>query len=453
MGHHVDYGAYVAKAPRSMPSSVKMGSIALMVLGIAAAAFGFSTAPVRTGGAFIVNFMYWAGIAQGGMMLAVALVIVKGRWGRPLKRMCEAFCLMMIPMYVLLMVFLLAGGLGIYEWSHWTASEFGHLHKWVYFFGSAPAEGVDAAPFPWFFVGRVGILLAVLITVDLWFIRTSVRSDMGTAMEQYDWKPSGLAAMIGNTKNWKGSEAEAAAATKRQAAIAPLLGITYAVVFTVMAVDLSMSLMPHWFANMFPAWYFMSCIWSGFVYLAIFSMLFGKMLGIDGVFTSKLYHDLGKLTLGFTMFWAYTLFAQYLPIWYGNMTEETVAILIRTELEPWATLTRVVVMLCFLAPFAMLTSRGLKKVPAAYLMLTGVLAIGIWLERFWVNMPSIWMDDTLPLGWVEVSMSLGFLGMFTYVVIWFLTSVPPLTFTDPYMQADPDHVHVVPTRLRGSHHH
>ncbi len=447
MGHAVDYGAYIEKAPRSLPSNIKMASFALMAIGIAAAAFGFMTDANRTGGAFIVNYMYWAGIAQGGMMLAVALVIVKGRWGRPLKRMCEAFGLMMIPMYLLLMVFLLAGGLNVYEWYHWDHHEFGHLHKWAYFFGSADSH------FPLPFIARSAILIGLLIVLDLMFIRASVRSDMGVASEKYGWQPTGIAAFLGNIGGWKGAKEEAERSQQTQARLAPILGITYAITYTVMAVDISMSLMPHWFANMFPAWYFMSCIWSGFVYLAIFSMLFRKTLGIEGAFKPSMYHDLGKLTLGFTMFWAYTLFAQYLPIWYGNMTEETVQILIRTELAPWSTLTKVVLMLCFLAPFAMLTSRGLKKVPAAYLMVTGILAVGIWLERFLVNMPSVWREDTLPLGIVEVGMTLGFLGLFTFVVMSFLTSVPPLTFTDPYMQADPDHVHVVPSRLKGHGHH
>lgn len=447
MGHHVDYGAFIEKAPRTMPATVRNASFALMALGVAAAAYAFLNDPTRAGGAFIVNFMYWAGIAQGGMMLAVALVIVKGRWGRPLKRMCEAFGLMMIPMYLFLMLFLVAGGTGIYEWAHWDHAEFGHLHKWTYFHGSSEEAG-----FPVFFVARNAVLLGILIVLDLLFIRASVRSDMGVAKEKYGWEPKGLAAMIGGIGGWKGEKAEVEAATKFQANIAPVIGITYAVSFTVMAVDISMSLMPHWFANMFPAWYFMSCIWSGFVYLAIFSMLMRKPLGIEAAFKPSLYHDLGKLTLGFTMFWAYTLFAQYLPIWYGNMTEEIGAILIRKELEPWATLSKVVLMLCFFTPFAMLTSRSLKKVPAAYLMVTGILAVGIWLERFMVNMPSIWMEDTLPLGFGEVGMALGFLGLFTYIVWSFLTSAPPLTFTDPYMQADPDHVHVVPSRLKGHHH-
>jgi uncharacterized membrane protein YhdT len=436
MAHHFDYGALVAKAPRSMPSGVKNASIAMMVIGLLAAGFGFFTDSTRASGAFIVNYMYWAGIAQGGLMLAVALVIVNGRWGRPLKRMCEAFALMMIPMYLLLMVFLVAGGLEVYEWSHWTEAGAPH-HKWIYF--QKP-----------FFFARVGGLVGLLVVLDILFIRASVRSDMGVAKEKFGWEPTGVAAFFGNIGGWKGEKEEIERSIKTQRTLAPILGVAYAVVWTVMAVDVSMSLMPHWFANMFPAWYFMSCIWSGFVWLAIISLLFRKQLNIEAAFTPSLYHDLGKLTFGFTMFWGYTLFAQYLPIWYGNMTEEIGAILIRTELEPWATLSKVVFMLCFVVPFSMLTSRGLKKMPSAYLIVAGILAVGIWLERFMVNMPSIWMHDTLPLGLPEIGMTVGFLGLFLFVVIGFITAVPPLTFTDPYMQPNPEEVHVVPS---GAEHH
>lgn len=435
MAHHFDYGALVEKAPRSMPTGVRNASLGLMAVGILASAYGFISDPTRASGTFIVNYMYWAGIAQGGLMLAVALVLTKGRWGRPLKRFAEAFGLMMVPMYILLMAFLLLGGLDVYEWSHWTEAGAPH-HKWIYF--QRP-----------FFFARLGGLLGLLLILDILFIRASVRSDMGVAKEKYGWEPSGLAAMIGGIGGWKGEKVEVEASEKRQNMLAPILAVAYAVVWSVMAVDVSMSLMPHWYTNMFPAWYFMSCIWSGFVYLAIFTLLFRKTLGIEKAFPPSLYHDLGKLTFGFTMFWGYTTFAQYLPIWYGNMTEEIGGILIRTELEPWATIAKVVFMLCFVAPFAMLTSRGLKKMPSAYLVVAGILAVGIWLERFLVNMPGIWKEDTLPLGVLELGMTMGFLGMFTYIVISFLTSAPSLPFTDPFMHPHPDEVHVHPS---GAHH-
>ena len=125
------------------------------------------------------------------------------------------------------------------------------------------------------------------------------------------------------TKNWTNLEAEVEASEKRQRKWAAVVAVAYALIFTMLSVDLSMSLAPHWFANMYPAWYFMSCFWSGLVYLGMFSLLLRKWMGADKLFKPSMYHDLGKLTFGLTMFWGYTLFAQYLPIWYGNMTEET----------------------------------------------------------------------------------------------------------------------------------
>lgn len=425
--HHIDYGEYVAKAPRSLPSGIKNAALALIGLGVLAAGYGFMTDANRTGGAFIVNFMYWMGIAQGGMMFAVAHVITKGRWGRPIKRMAEAFSLMTIPMYLLLMIFLVAGGTHVYPWSHEPMP----AHKAIYF--QTP-----------FFIGRNAVLLGLLITANLLFVRASVRSDAGTAAEKYGWQPSGLAAMIANIGGWQGEKAEVEKSQKFQVAIAPVIAMLFAVGFTVMAVDISMSLAPHWYANMFPAWYAMSSFWSGIVYLGIFSLVFRKTLGLEKLFKPSMYHDLGKMTFGLTMFWGYTTYAQYLPIWYGNMTEEIGFILLRTELEPWATLTKVVFLGCFVVPFTILTSRGLKKMPTAYLMITSMLAVAIWLERFLVNMPSVWKGDTLPLGFAEIGMALGFLGLFTFIVMSFLTSAPPIPFTDPFMQHDPDHVHVLP---------
>lgn len=425
--HHIDYGVYVEKAPRVIPSGVKNGAIALIVLGLASAGYGFATDSHRTMGAFITNFMYFMGLSQGALMIAVASVITKGRWARPIKRMAEAFSLMTIPMYLLLMLFMVAGGMEAYPWLHEPMP----AHKAIYFQ-------------PWFVLARLGGLGGLMIIMNLLFVRASVRADMGVAKERFGWEPSGLAAMVAGIGGWKGEKAEVEASQKAQVYLSPPLAMVYAVSFSVMAVDVSMSLMPHWYTNMFSAWYFMSSFWSGIVWLGIFSLLFRKALNIEGAIKPAMYHDLGKMTFGLTMFWGYTTFAQYLPIWYGNMTEEIGAILLRTELAPWATLTKVVFMMCFVMPFSMLTSRGLKKTPTAYLAVTILLAIGIWLERFLVNMPGVWFEETLPLGIPEVGMAAGFVGLLTLIVWSFLTGAPPLVFTDPFLQADPDHVHVLP---------
>ena len=48
-------------------------------------------------------------------------------------------------------------------------------------------------------------------------------------------------------------------------------------------------------------------------------------------------HDLGKLIFGFSIFWTYVWFAQFMLIWYANIPEETVYFYKRWEPEykPW----------------------------------------------------------------------------------------------------------------------
>ncbi len=434
-GHAPDVSGIISHTPRPMPTLVKVLGPLLLVLGIAAAGYGFTQEAERARGAFIVNFMYWAGISQGALMLAVASVIVGARWTRPLKRMGEAFALFMVPMYLLLMAFLVGGGLEAYPWHHWAPGE-APPHKAIYLTDT-------------FFVARLAVGLGFLILLNLLFIRASLRADLGFAASRLgDKAPSWWSNL---TSGWRGDEVEIEASQSFQRSIAPVVALTYALVFSMVAIDVSMSLAPYWYANMFPAWYFMSCMWSGLVYQALFSLSLKKWMGAEHLLKSSNYHDLGKLTFGLTMFWAYTLFAQYLPIWYGNMTEEIGFILLRTEVEPWATLSKVTLALCFPIPFTMLLSRGLKKTPVGYFTVATILAIGIWLERFTVVMPSIWKGDNLPMGFTELGMTAGFLGFFMLFVVGFLSRVPTVVVSDPFLAPNPEDVHVLPKSQAHAH--
>lgn len=438
MGHaKLDFTPVIAAVPgRRMPAQLKMGALAMVGIGVAAAGYGFATDSERFFSSFVFNFMYFMGIAQGGLMLAVASTLAQGRWTRPFKRFSEGLFLFAPVMYALLLVFFLLGGLDIYEWSHWTADEAPH-HKAVYL--TKP-----------FFIARMVIGLGVLQVLSLLYVRASLRADLGLAAEQLgDQAPAWYQRLTGG---WKGAREEAQAQADKQMMVAPWIVLAYAVVFSFMSVDMSMSLAPHWFANMFPAWYFMSCFWSGLVYIGILSILSRNWLGISGFLKGNSYHDLGKLTFGLCMFWGYTTFAQFLAIWYGNMEEEIGFILIRTSIEPWATLSRVVVMLCFLVPWTMLLSRGLKKIPPAYLSVTGIIAVGLWLERYTVVYPSVHADATsLPLGFIEIGMGLGLLGGLLLTVFGYISRVPAVPVNDPYMHPHPDDVHVVPSSQAHAH--
>ena len=455
MSHAPDYTpVYQSVADRKPNSNLKNICFGLMAIGIAATAYGLFTPghdvnfgahenTLRVQGSFLQNFMYFNGAAQGGFLMTVIGVTTYARWTRRFKRVAEGLATFLPVSYGLLLLFLALGGIEVFPWHHQGhdgLAAAGAHHKAAYF---------DTT----FFWARQVIGLGLMTFMSLRFVKIGRRADLGVAKAAME--KMGLTAPEAWDKeiqNWEGDEAEIEKSQSKMINSAPLLAVGYAVIYSIVSVDLSMSLAPYFFANMFPAWYFMSAIWSGLIWTAIFTISTSKTLGTEKLMERNFYHDLGKLTFAFTMFWGYTTFAQYLPIWYGNMTEEIGFILYRTHGEVFGTMTLVTLVLCFGAPFVIFLSRGLKKQPKKYLAAACLTAFGIWLERYVTNMPSIhsyWMVNEdgspitgLPFGFIEVGMGLGFLGLFIFVVTNYLSKYPGAVVADPFMQPDPKEVHV-----------
>ena len=418
----------------AVPGKLALAAKILAVIGIVCYAVGLSSDPVRTQGIFLVNIVYFLGLSAGGGALAAALVLALGRWGRPVKRIAESFTLFLPVLWVLLAVFLMTGGLDLYEW--YTHPESLHNHKAIWLTST-------------FFTVRVLFVLGLITLLALLLVRNSLRPDLGIASEKLDGNHPAWWGRI--TAGWQGAEAEVAAGIKRQTVISVFLAMSYAYGMSFLVFDLVMSLAPHWYSNMFGGWFFCSSLWLAMIGTTLFTVFNRHWLGIDVAVTNDVYHDLGKLIFGFSCLWAYMFYAQLLPIWYGNLTEEIGFLIVRLFHEPWQSVSTAVGAMCFFIPFVTLMSRGIKKMPKGLAVVLIVIAIGIWLERFVVTMPSIWGahvggagwgSTELPLGPIELGITLGFLGGFLWVTTRFLSSVPAVVVSDPFMQPNPDDVHV-----------
>lgn len=141
------------------------------------------------------------------------------------------------------------------------------------------------------------------------------------------------------------------------------------------------------------------------------------------------------------MFWCH-----YLPIWYGNLPEETGFLLIRLAEQPWAAVSSVVLVLNFLIPFPVLLSQRVKHVPKALAVLGILIVLGMWLERYVLVVPSLWHDASLPLGILELCMLAGFFGGYalaflTFLQVFILASEAEITPQSAlYMSSQPSHV-------------
>src|SRR2546425_3858570 len=122
--------------------------------------------------------------------------------------------------------------------------------------------------------------------------------------------------------------------------------------------------------------------------LAVLTIVLRRAMRLDGLISPKQLHDLGKLCFGFSVFWAYLMWAQFLVIWYGNLPEETYFIFYRL-IGPWKPVGVAVFCLVFLAPFIGLLGVKPKRHPPTFVAFALASLVGIWLERYLEIVPSI----------------------------------------------------------------
>jgi hypothetical protein len=190
--------------------------------------------------------------------------------------------------------------------------------------------------------------------------------------------------------------------------------IIYGLTLTFASFDWIMSLQPHWYSTIFGVYFFAGSLLFALAFMTLMAMLL-QVLGILTVITDEHYHDLGKLLFGFTIFWAYIGFSQFMLYWYGNIPEEIEFYTHRMH-HGWDKISWALPITNFFLPFFGLMSRALKRVKLV-LAINCIWVIAVHLvDIYWMIMPA-YHDPNVHEGpmYLEVSMVdvLSLLGIFS----------------------------------------
>ncbi|HRP07814.1 MAG TPA: hypothetical protein PLL69_04940, partial [Gemmatimonadales bacterium] len=314
-----------------------------LVLAIAGAAL-FALALAGDGShrawhAFQVNWVYWVGLTAGSISITAVSKIANSKWNGVMIRLSQAVAAMIPVVFIGLILVLTVGYHDIY----------GHMQEELHGLSAGKAAWLSR---PWMSIRLVVALLA-LFGVGIAMIRADMLPDLKVARD----KVSGTRQALYDRMLQGYDEASNHERIYRLAAI---YAVTYAIVLTIVAFDGMMALQPHWFSNLFGGWYFMGSFLGGHTLLALLLLFATGALGIREYVSGKQRHDLGKMVFGFTVFWTYLMWAQFLVIWYGNMPEETGFVFSRLWGE-WRPIGGAVFLGMFVIPFAGLLSVGATK--------------------------------------------------------------------------------------------
>ncbi|MDP1744636.1 MAG: quinol:cytochrome C oxidoreductase [Bacteroidota bacterium] len=387
-------------------------TIGLMVIGLITLIAGFLTdhAPegvshdeyhhTRIWANLLVNGWFFMGIALLATFFMALQYVAEVAWSVAVKRVYEAVSSFLPIGAIIMFLILLAGQFHVHHLYHWMDPDVINPESPKYDEIIANKSGYFT---PWFFWLRTIAYLVIWNLFQRGFIKRSLEEDLqgGTAIH-----------------------------FKNMAKGAMFL-VFFAVTSSTASWDWMMSIDVHWFSTMY-GWYSFAGMWISAMITIILFVLFLKRKGYLPQVNDSHIHDLGKWVFAVSFLWSYLWFCQFMLIWYTNIPEEIIYFQERLHDFGYMGLMWTVFVLNFVFPMILLMSRDAKR-NYFFLTIVGcIIFVGHWLDVFMMVMPGT-VHGAWHLGWVEIGIALGFLGLLLFTINRALTKAPLMVQKHPYL--------------------
>ena len=359
-------------------SSLKLPLIVLMGIGVLTLVSGLTT--IGAGNRFWANILlnnyYFMALALGAVFFLAVHIISESGWHTSIQRIPEAMGFFLAVAAILFLLLFVFGSHSLYHWTHTTELD------------SVLQDKTPYLNMPFFFI-RFVVYFAGWITLFYFIRKYSIRMD-----EHFDLKYY-----------------------KRSRTFSAIFVVFFAISTSTSSWDWLMSIDSHWYSTVY-AWYIFSGMLVSSVAMIILVVLILKAAGYMTHVNKEHLHDLGKYLFAFSILWTYLWFAQYLLIWYGNLPEETVYFVQR--LQEFRLLFFLNLALNFAVPFLILMTRNSKRIRWILGIAALIVLAGHWVDFFLAVMPGV-IPDQMRIGLFEIGLTLGYLGLFGYMVFYSLT--------------------------------
>src|SRR5882757_5773136 len=359
----------------------------------------------------IVNFVWWIGIGHAGTLISAILFLLNQQWRTSINRFAEAMTLFAVACAAVFP--------GIHVGRPWMA---------FYMFPYPSTMGMwpqFRSPLIWdvFAVSTYGTVSALF-----WFV--GLIPDLATLRDRATNKPAqiiyGMLAM-----GWRGS---ARHWHRYQSAYLLLAGLATPLVLsvhTVVSFDFAVGIVPGWHTTIFPPYFVAIAIYSGFEKVVMLAIPIRRIYGLEDFLTERHLQNSAKVMLATGLIVAYGYGIEAFMGWYSGDRYDAFTLWNRLHgpyaIPYWALL------ICNIFIPQVLWIRKLRTSPVALFLVSGVILVGMWLERFIIVVVSLHRDFLTsswgmyyPTRWDWMTY-IGTIGMFLAAIFLFLRILPAIS--------------------------
>ncbi len=404
-------------------------SLMMVLIGLLAYLFWEGTGiwglnnPVGWGWA-IVNFVFWVGIGHAGTLISAILFLLRQKWRTSINRFAEAMTIFAV---ICALVFpgIHVGRIWVIHWFFPVPNQ---MEMWPNF----------RSPLLWDFFA-----VATYFTVSLLFWFTGLIPDLATLRDRATKKARKIIFGI-LSLGWRGGNRQW---QHYEIAYLLLAGLSTPLVLSVHSVvstDFATSLVPGWHTTIFPPYFVAGAIFSGFAMVMTLAIIARKIFGLEHFITVNHLEKMNKIMLltGTMVGYAYSM--EFFIAWYSSNDYESFAFVNRA-FGPYAWAYWTMIFCNVVVPQFFWSKRIRTSVPAM-LVISILINIGMWFERFVITVTSL-SRDYLPSSWdyysptiFDVGIFIGSFGLFFTFFLLFLRFLPMISMAEVkgvLPQADP----------------
>ena len=360
----------------------------------------------------IVNFVWWIGIGHAGTLISAILLLLKQSWRTSINRAAEAMTLFAVM----------------------CAGMFPILHTgrpWLAAYWLFPLP-LTMGVWPQFRSPLIWDVFAVstYFTVSLLFWFTGLIPDIATLRDNAKHRATRVIYGV-LSMGWRGS---ARHWHRYETAYLLLAGLSTPLVLsvhTVVSWDFAIAVLPGWHTTIFPPYFVAGAIYSGFAMVLTLLIPIRAAYGMKDFITMRHLQNMAKVMLATGLIVAYGYFMEALMSWYSGDVFEMFQFKNRST-GPLGAFYWMLITCNIVLPQS-LWFRRVRSSPVLLWIVSIIVNIGMWLERFVIVVISL-HRDFLPSSWGtykatrwDYATFLGTLGFFTFAFLLFIRVLPMIS--------------------------
>jgi Ni/Fe-hydrogenase subunit HybB-like protein len=364
----------------------------------------------------IVNFVWWIGIGHAGTAFSIFLLILRQKWRTSINRAAEAMTVFAVMCAAL-----------------FPALHMGRIWDAFYIFPYPNTRGPlwvnFNSPLFWDFSAITAYLL---ISASFWYL--GMLPDLGTIRDKTTSKIKkavyGLFSM-----GWTGSSRQWIRFESLSFILGGIAAVLVVSVHSIVATDFAVGIEPGWHTTIFPPFFVVGAIFSGFAMVMTLMVLIRKIYKLTDFITDDHMDAIARILIFISLIMGTAYVTELFISWYsGNQYE--MFTMFRNRVTGDYTMQFWGMIVCNALIPQLFWFRKIRRNWIGLFSISLIINIGMWLERYNIVITSL-SKDFLPSNWVsytptviDIGVFVGTIGLFGTGVLLFMRYIPMMAISE-----------------------